>query len=423
MAAYDLVVIGAGWAGFNAALQARKLGKNVCLVEKDEIGGTCLNRGCIPTKVLTHFAKESCSESKKDIAAFNGEKEATITKLKAGIEFSLKSQKVDLVKGTAKIVSSEKIVIKEDSKEIQANYILIAVGSRPRDLPFLKFDHKKILSSDDMLKLDSLPGNLLVIGGGVIGCEFACALNKLGAKVTIAEIMDRLVFIFDKDISKKIEQLFKKSGIIVNVSYDIKDKNLSEYDKVLLCVGRKVNLEDLFDSSLNLEVDKQGFIKVDNNLKTSVSNIYAAGDCVDSLQLAHVASYEAKIAVSNMFGEAKSVDYSVVPSSVFTSPELAQVGLNEEAAKKESKNIKVVKKPFSSVGMAHIHKQTDGYLKLIIDQDSDTIIGAGIIGPLATELINTLTIAVQYKLTLKDLGRLIFAHPSISEIFTETVQA
>jgi len=422
MAAYDLIVIGAGWAGFNAALEARKLGKSVCLIENDKTGGTCLNRGCIPTKVLTHLAKEN-NQGSIDFSAFKKDKEDTISKLKSGIEFSLKSQKIDLVKGTAKIISQNKVLIKEENKEIESKFILVAVGSEPRDLPFLKFNHNRILSSDDILELDSLPKNLLVIGGGVIGCEFACALNKLGVKVTIAEIMDRLVFMFDLDISKKIEQVFKKSGIIVNTGYDIKDKDLNEYDKVLLCVGRKTNLNDLFNSNLKIEVTKEGYIKVDNNLKTSVPTIYSAGDCIGGLQLAHVASYEAKLAVSNMFKESKEVDYSSVPSSVFTTPELAQVGLNEHTAKQQSVNIKVIKKPFTSVGMAHIFKQTEGFLKLILDQDSGTLLGAGIVGPLATELINTLALAVKLRLSANDASDLIFAHPSISEIFTETIQS
>lgn len=423
MQTYDLIVIGAGWAGFNAALHARKLGKSVCLVERDEIGGTCLNSGCIPTKVLTHFAKVNSTVSSRDIAKFKKEKDDTVSKLKTGIEFALKSQRIDLIKGTAKVMPENRVLIKEDNSEIEAKFILIAVGSSPRDLPFLKFDHDHILSSDDMLKLGFLPKNLLIIGGGVIGCEFACALNKLGVKVTISEIMDRLVFMFDRDIAKKIEQVFRKSGIVIQVSYDIKDKDLSPYDKILLCVGRNVNLDDLFDPSLGIEISKEGLVKVDNYLKTSNPNIYSAGDCIGGLQLAHVASYEAKLAVANMFGEAKVVDYFAIPSSVFTTPEFAQVGMNEGDAKRQSKNVKIIKKPFSSVGMAHILKETEGYLKLIVDQDSDVIIGAGIIGPLATELINTLAIAVRYKLPIKDLNDLIFAHPSISEIFTETIQA
>ena len=420
---YDLVVIGAGWAGFNAALEAKKLGKKVCLVESDQIGGTCLNRGCIPTKVLAHFAKKDFRNLPQDISSFKKDQANIISKLKNGMDSILKSQKIGLVKGTAKISSSYKILIKEDNSEIETEYILIAAGSEPKELPFLKFDSRRILSSSDVLQLDSLPESLLVIGGGVIGCEFASALNRLGVKVTIAEIMDRLVFMFDRDISKKLEQAFKKSGIAVNTSYDIKGKDLSSYEKILLCVGRKLNLEGLLDSSLGIEVNSDGFIKVDDNLKTSIGNIYAAGDCIAGLQLAHVASYEGRIAVNNIFLKSRSVDYSVIPSSVFTSPELAQVGMNEEVARKQCGDIKVIKKFFLSIGMAHIFKETDGFLKLIINQDNDTIVGAGIIGAQASELINTLTIAVKYKLTTKALQDLIFAHPSISEIFTEAIQA
>ena len=422
MQTYDLVVIGGGWAGFNAALEARKFDKTVCLIEKSEVGGTCLNRGCIPTKVLTHFAKKSSGDLPQDLSSYRRDQVDTVSKLKNGMGFMLKSQKIDFVKGSAKIISSNKVLIKEDNREIEAKFILIAVGSQPRDLPFLQFDHSRILSSDDILNLDSMPSNLLIVGGGVIGCEFASALNKLGTKVTIAEIMDRLVFMFDRDISKKLEQNFKKSGITINTKYDIKDKDLSLYEKILLCVGRKLDSLDLFDQALGVDINDSGYIKVDGTLKTSIDGIYAAGDCIAGLQLAHVASYEGKIAVNNMFLTPKEADYSVVPSSVFTDPELAQVGISEEEAKNKIKHVRIIKKLFSSVGMAHIFKETDGFLKLIVDQTSDKILGASIIGPLATELINTVTIAIKYKLTAQDLRDLIFAHPSISEIFTEAVQ-
>ncbi|MDD5292134.1 MAG: NAD(P)/FAD-dependent oxidoreductase, partial [Candidatus Omnitrophica bacterium] len=400
-----------------------KLGKKVCLIEKDELGGTCLNRGCIPTKVLTHSSKNICKDSSPGINSIRKEQAEVISKLKQGIEFLVKSQKIDFIKGAARIISPSKVSINEGKSEIEAKFILICSGSGPKDLPFLKFDHKKILSSDDMLKLDSLPDSLLIVGGGVIGCEFACALNRLGVKVTIAELMDRLIFMFDKDISQKLEQAFKKSGISVNTNYNVKDKDLSQYEKILLCVGRGLNLSGLLDSKIALKLDDNSFIKVDSRLKTSIDNIYAAGDCVGSLQLAHVASYEGRLAVNNMFGKPKDADYSVVPSSVFTSPEVAQVGLNEAAAKSQNKNIKIIKKFFLSVGMAHIIKETDGFIKLIIDIDTGAVLGAGIIGLYATELINTLTMAVKYRLTAESLSDLIFAHPSISEIFTESIQS
>lgn len=419
MEIYDLAIIGAGWAGFNAALEARKLGKKVCLIEKGQVGGTCLNRGCIPTKVLTHSAKNISG----DIGSIQKEQAETVIKLRQGIEFLIKSKKIDFIQGIATIISPTKILIKEANREIEAKSILICIGSKPNDLPFLRFDHKRILSSDDILKLDSLPNSLLVIGGGVIGCEFSSAFNKLGTKVTIAELTDRLIFMFDKDISQKLEQVFKKRGISINTNYNIKDKDITSYEKVLLCVGRVLSIDGLLDKKLNLELGKDGFIKVDDKLRTNIDNIYAAGDCIGSLQLAHVASYEGRLAANNIFGKPKNADYSVVPNSVFTSPEVAQVGINEDTAKKQSQKIKVIKKLFSSVGMAHIFKETDGFLKLIIDEEKDIIIGASIIGPQATELINTLTMAIKYKLTTRDLCDLIFAHPSISEIFTEAIQS
>jgi len=335
----------------------------------------------------------------------------------------VKSQKIDFIKGTAKIISPKKIAISENKSEIETNFILICSGSEPKDLPFLKFDHKRVLSSDDILKLGSLPENLLIVGGGVIGCEFACALNRLGVKVAVAEIMDRLIFMFDKDISQKLEQAFKKSGVSVKTNYNIKDKDLSQYEKILLCVGRALSLSGLLGDKIDLKLDDNGFIKVDSRLKTNIDNIYAAGDCIGSMQLAHVASYEGRLAANNMFGKPKDTDYSAVPSSVFTSPEVAQVGLNEIAARNQNKNIRIIKKFFLSVGMAHILKETDGFMKLVIDADTGGVLGASIIGLHATELINTITMAVKYRFTIESLSDLIFAHPSISEIFTESIQS
>ena len=421
MARYDLIVIGAGWAGYNAALHARKLGKSVCLIEKDQLGGTCLNRGCIPTKVLTHFPdKTPCG--KPSIADFQKERIQIIEKLKKGMEFGLSAQKIDFVKGSARIVSKNSVEV-EGERVFEAAYILLASGSMPRDLPFLPFDHARVLSSDDILSLESLPENILIIGGGVIGCEFASALVRLGVKVSLVEIFDRLIYMFDRDVSKKLEIALKKSGIAVTTGFDAKNHDLGEYERILISVGRVPCARSLVDASVGVEFEKSGAIKVDQFLATSVETIYAAGDCINSPQLAHVAGYEGRLAVENMFGKKTAADYSAVPSSVFTNPELAQVGTNEDQAKQQGKNIKVIKKPFSSVGMAHILNQTDGFLKLIIDRENDALIGASIIGPYATELINTFTIAVQQKLSLKDLKNLIFAHPSISEAFTEAVQS
>ena len=418
---YDLAIIGAGWAGFNAALKAKKLDKKICLIEKDQLGGVCLNRGCIPTKVLIHQAKNITQQFNTKALAFQNEKKNIISKLKQGMEFMLKSCGIDFIKGTARIISNNKIVIKEDKREIEARFILIATGSQANDLTFLRFDHKKIVSSDDMLELDSYPKRLLIVGGGVIGCEFAGALSNLGIEITIIEILDRLLPLFDVDISKKLEHFFKKKGINIKTNYDIKQENLDNYDLILLCLGRIFSSRDIFDPNFEIKLNKGGFIAVDEYLKTSQPNIYAAGDCIGGYQLAHVASFESVRAVDNIFLTPEKIDYSAIPASVFTDPEVAQVGLNEINAKSQNINVRVLKKPFSAIGMAHILKQTDGYLKLVVSSQTNQILGASIIGPLATELINTLSLVVIHKFKPKDLRNLIFAHPSISEIFTEAI--
>jgi len=418
---YDLAIIGGGWAGFNAAIEASKLGKKVCLIEKDLIGGTCLNRGCIPTKILIHLTKKHHQQLKFETLDFQTEKKDIVSKLQYGMTSTLKASGVDFIKGSALIVSNEKLIVTEEDKEVQAKFILIAAGSEPKDLPFLKFDHKHIVSSDDLLKLNSYPKRILIVGGGVIGCEFASALNKTEAEITVVEILDRLLPMFDVDISKKLEQSFKKKGITVKTSHNVKEEDLKAYDLVLLCLGRGFNSKKLCSSSIDIKLDKGGFVIVDDFLKTSQPNIYAAGDCTGGLQLAHVASFEAVRAVRNMFAKPEKINYNAVPASVFTDPEIAQIGTNEIEAKSKNLNIKIIKKPFSLVGMAHIYKQTDGFLKLIIDQDSQQILGASIVGPQATELINTLSVVVTYKLKLGDLKDLIFAHPSISEIFVEAI--
>jgi len=418
---YDLAVIGAGWAGFNAALRARELNKQVCLIEKNQLGGVCLNSGCIPTKVLLQQIKSLKDSSKFNPQLFQETKNSIIKRLKDGMASLLKSSGVDFIVGTAKITSNNSLIIKETNQQIQARFILIAVGSEAKDLDFLRFDHQRIISSDDILRLDNYPKRLLIVGGGIISCELASALSNLGVRITIVEILDRLLSNFDSDISNKIEQIFKKKSIIVKTNYDVRNENLAEYDLILHCVGRIFNPENISDSTVEIKLNQNGFIRVDDFLRTSCLNIYAAGDCIGGYQLAHVARFEAIKAVDNMFLLPEKINYSAIPMTVFTEPEVAEVGLNEKNARSQAIEIKVIKKPFSSIGMAHILNQADGYLKLIISDKNKQILGASVIGPLANELINTLALVVAYKLKTNDLKNLVFAHPSISEIFTEAL--
>lgn len=412
---YDLAVIGAGWAGFNAAQRASKLGKKVCLIEDKEIGGTCLNRGCIPTKAWVAYSKQNYSFP--DIQIKAGQ---VIERLRQGMQFVLKNQAIDYINGKAKIVSRDTVRVGED-RQIQAKYILIATGSIPRELSDLKFDGNKINSTDDILSWKQLPKNLLIIGGGVIGCEFATIFKRLGVEVTILEIESQLLPGIDLQLSKKLAQVFQKTGIKVELQKKHSEIDLNNFDKVLLSVGRKPSWEGLWEGDVSIKTEKDS-IAVDREMRTNISNIFAAGDCVGGYMLAHVASYEGELAVKNMFAKREKKDYSVIPVSIFTSPEIASVGESEEKTRRSAKEYRTATVNYMSIGMAHIFGDTQGYAKVIVEAKSGRILGASIIGLEATELVNIFSIMIKNKLTVKDLRKTIFAHPSISEIIAEVAK-
>jgi len=413
---YDLCVIGAGWAGFNAAQRASKLGKKVCLIEDKEIGGTCLNRGCIPTKAWVAYSKQGSSFSDIQTKA-----NQIIERLRQGMQFVLKSQAIDYFNGKAKIVSRDTVRVGQD-RQIKTKYILIATGSAPRELPDLKFDHQKINSTDDILSWKQLPKNLLIIGGGVIGCEFATIFKRLGVEVTILEIESQLLPGIDAQLSKKLVQVFQKTGIKVELQKKHDQIDLNNFDKILLSVGRKPLLDGLWEEDCCIKTEKDCIV-VDNELRTNVSNIFAAGDCIGGYMLAHVASYEGELAVKNMFAKREKKDYSVVPVSIFTSPEVASVGISEEKTKLFVDEYRTATINYLSIGMAHIFGDTQGFAKVIVEARRGRILGASIIGLEATELVNIFSIMIKNKLTIKDLRKTVFAHPSISEIIAEVAKA
>jgi len=376
---YDICIIGAGWAGYSAAIKAKELGLSVCLVEQAAIGGTCLNRGCIPTKVMVNAAK-ILSQIKKssqfgietNAAKINFEKvlqrkQATIEKLRSGMQFQLKTKGIDFVQGRAKIVSLDEISV--DSKNIKTKYIIIATGSKPLELPFLKFNQRNIISSDEILDLKFVPESLLIVGGGVIGCEFANIFSSLGTKVAIVEIMEHILPNEDKDVAKKLEVIFKKRGIKILTKTDAKTVPLDKFEKVLVCVGRSANIdvEDL--AKIGIKNESKGIL-VNEFLQTNIPNIYAVGDCIGGHQLAHVAAYEGQIASENISGKKLSVDYSAVPNCIFTDPEIASVGLSEELTKTKGIAYQFAKFDFLSSGMAHILDETDGFIKIIFESNS-----------------------------------------------------
>ena len=428
---YDLAIIGAGWAGFNASLKARQSGLKVILIDKSLLGGTCLNLGCIPTKTLIQSAKVFSLVKKSsdfginvpipavDFLKIQERKDKIIQQLRIGMQQMLKD--VDYVTGEARFVSNQEIRVLE--KIIQAKNILIATGSHPYELPQFKFDGKKILSSNEIISLKEIPGSLLIIGGGVIGCEFASLFSQLGTKVTIVEKMPQLLPGEDREIAKKIETIFKKKGIKVNTNTDAAAFNTADFDLTLVCVGRKPQTESLGLEDLGVNLDK-GRIIVDDYLNTNISNIYAAGDCAAKIMLAHFAAYQGVRAAFNLAYPDKRQVLTAhsIPSCIFTDPEIASIGLNEDKALSLGQDIDIHRFDFLASGMARILGETEGFIKIISDNKTGVVLGAAIIGPRATELIGILTLATERQLSIKDLQETIFAHPTLSESITEALK-
>jgi dihydrolipoamide dehydrogenase len=428
---YDVAVIGAGWAGFNASLRAKELGLKVALIEKEDIGGTCLNRGCIPTKTLIQSAKIYSltrkasqfgiknSDSKINFREIQARKDKIIRQLRQGMQFMLKD--IDFFQGEAQFLSTDTLKIKD--KELKAKFILIATGSKPAELADLKFDGKKIISSDEILELKKIPQSLLIIGGGVIGCEFASLFNVLGTQVTIVEKMPQLLPSEDKEIARRLENLFKKKGIKVNTGTDLASFDLKNYEIVLVCVGRVSHAQGLGLDAFTFKT-QNGKVVVDEYLKTNIPNIYAAGDCTGKVMLAHFAAYQGRIAAENIANpdSAKKADNNCIPNCIFTDPEIASIGLNEESARNSAKVIGIKKFDFLGLGMARIRDETEGLLKIILDQKSDEILGASIMGAQATELIGILNVAISCRIKSSYLRETIFAHPTLSESITEALR-
>jgi len=424
---YDLTIIGAGWAGFNAALRAKALGLKVALIERDQIGGTCLNRGCIPTKALIQSAK-IYSLSKKsatfgietahpqiNFPAVCARKEKIIRQLESGMQFRLKG--IDFLSGEAKITSSHCVNL--SGQTIATKSILIATGSKPAQLPSLKFDSQKIISSDEIINLKEIPASLLIIGAGVIGCEFASLFASLGTEVELVEKMPQVLPGEDKEVAKKLENIFKKKGIKVNTATRASGFDFSKYTLVLLCVGRVPLTENLGLEDLGLKLEKRAIV-VDDYLQTNLKGIYAAGDCTGQIMLAHYAAYQGRIAAENIASgqNQKKISATAVPYCIFTDPQIASVGLKEEAGGTS----KVHKFDFMGLAMGRILDETEGFIKIISDKKSEVILGVSIIGPQATELISVACLAIGAKLKISQIRDTIFAHPTISEAISEALQ-
>ncbi len=426
---YDLAVIGAGWAGFNAALKAKDKGMKVCLIERGPVGGTCLNRGCIPTKALIASAKayslvkDSSSfgvqsdNPRFDFNKFQERKNNLIQVLSSGMQSRLSG--VDLINASAEILPEGKV--NAGGRAISARFVLIATGSRPAELAQLRFDGSRVLSSDDILELKSLPRSLLVVGGGVIGCEFASLFNALGVEVSILEKMPVILSGMDKDVSKKMEIVFKKKGIGVFTGSGLSAVDTGAYEKVLVCVGRQASIEGLGLDKAGVKADGKGIL-VDEYLMSSLPGVYAAGDCTAKLMLAHYAAYQGTAAVENMIsGNKDKVGNNIVPSCVFCDPEAAGVGLSEEEAVSSGASVEVRKFDFRACAMAKVIGKADGFIKVVIHRDTQEILGGCIVGPSATELISVLAMAVSVRMEIEQLRSIIFAHPTLSESLRDSI--
>ncbi|GAB5558517.1 MAG: dihydrolipoyl dehydrogenase [Synoicihabitans sp.] len=441
---FDLIVIGAGPGGYVCAFRAAQLGLNVALIEKrSELGGTCLNVGCIPSKALLHssehfaFVRDHAGDHgidvaspKIDIAKLMAKKDAVVSKLTGGVAQLAKARKVKVITGEAKFTDAKTITVGDDS--YTAKHIVIATGSAPVELPFMPFDGETIVSSDHAIGFDSVPEKLVVVGGGAIGLELGSVWARLGSAVTVVEFLPQIAGASDKDIVRNFTRILKGQGLTIEVGAKVtgfKDGVLSaergddklEFpaDKVLVSVGRRPYTDSLGLEAAGVELDDKKRIKVDAKLKTNVDGIYAIGDVVAGPMLAHKAEEDGVAVAEWIAGKAGHINWDLVPAIIYTDPEIATVGMGEDAAKAAGIKVNVGKFNFAANGRAIAADAVDGFVKIIADAETDKILGAQILGHNAGELISEVVTHMEYGGSAEDLGRTIHAHPTMSEAVKE----
>ena len=450
----DVVIIGGGPGGYVAAIKAAHLGLKVVLIEKDKLGGVCLNRGCIPTKALVSTA-EILNNIKRaeefgiqvkdysiDFPAIMKRKDLITQRLSSGVEQLMKANQVRVIRGEGQIIEpgTVEVLDREGQKEIiKTNNIIIATGSSVMRLPIPGIDNEGVITSDEALSLDELPSRMLIIGGGVVGIEFAGIFKALGVEVTVVEMLPRILLPLDEEIARRLTMNLKRKGIEILTDCKVKEikknqQNLEilvttstgekkfEAEKVLLATGRIPDLGGIEVQRLGIELEGKA-IKVDEKMKTNIPGIYAVGDVVGKIMLAHVASREGIVAVENIVGKETLMDYRAVPNCVFSLPEVASVGLTEEEARKENdNNIKVSKFPFMANGKALGMGETEGMVKIIADADTYELLGMHILGAHASDLIAEGTLALSMEATAEEIARTIHAHPTLAETIAEAAE-
>ncbi|MBQ2837095.1 MAG: dihydrolipoyl dehydrogenase [Peptococcaceae bacterium] len=449
---YDLIVIGGGPGGYVAAIRASQLGMKTALVEKRELGGTCLNRGCVPTKTLMHTANmyREAGESETlglhfgersyDFAQIHERKNTVTAQLRDGIAQLLKANKVDVYQAAGQIVDAHTVQAGDDA--LTAQYILIAAGSVPAVPPISGADLPGVVTSDAMLEAQGVDcDNLLIIGGGVIGVEMASIYASLGKQVTIVEAAERILPPLDREISQNLSMILKKRGVEIYTSAlvsaisqtenglachftDKKGEQTKEADVVLISVGRRPCTAGLFSEDFAVDLTERGFIAVDDKFATSVPNIYAVGDVIGRIQLAHAAEAQGIAAVEYMSGmNEATVNYDLVPSCVYTTPEIASVGITADEAKKAGREVLTGKYVMNGNAKTLIEQQDRGFIKVVFDKETQSLIGAQLMCARATDLISELVTAVSLGLTREQLARTMRPHPTFCEGITEAVEA
>ncbi|GAA0334534.1 dihydrolipoyl dehydrogenase [Oceanobacillus oncorhynchi subsp. oncorhynchi] len=448
----DTLVVGAGPGGYVAAIRAAQLGQKVTIVDKGELGGVCLNVGCIPSKALIEAGHKYQNAKGSDDLGITTEnvsldfskvqdwKASVVNKLTSGVQGLLKGNKVDIVKGEAYFVDEHtvKVAGEKDSQTYKFNNCILGTGSSPIEIPSFKFS-ERVLDSTGALALTEVPEKLVVIGSGYVGTELGTAYANFGTEVTFLEGAKDILGGFEKQMTQVVKKTLDKKGakIVteamakgaeeikdgVKVTYEANGKEeVIEADYVLVTVGRRPNTEELGLEQIGVEKDDRGLIKVDNQGRTSVSNIFAIGDIVPGPALAHKASYEAKIAAEAISGEKAAIDYNAIPAVAFTEPELATVGLSEQAAKDAGYDVKASKFPFAANGRALSLNTSEGFVKLVTRKEDGLIIGGQIAGPNASDMISEIGLAIEAGMTAEDIALTIHAHPTLGEITMEAAE-
>ncbi len=450
----DAVVIGAGPGGYVAAIRLAQLGKKTILIERDKLGGECLNYGCVPSKAIIHAASLynqisrlnkfgiSVTGTKFDQSKLQEWKQAVVDKHRRGVENLCKGNNIQVILGEASFKSPNDILVTtgDGTQTLSAQKILIATGSKPIELPNLAFDGKRIISSKEALELSVVPEHLLVVGGGAIGLEIGIAYAKFGSKLTVVELTDQLMPGTDSDLVQVVSRTLRRLGADIFLQSKVlsredtgrrekvfvetpEGRKSVEADIVLVSVGRSPRTDGLSLDKAGVETSERGFIKVDNHLKTNVPSIYAIGDVVGPPFLAHKASHEGIVAAEAIAGLSSELDYRALPSATFTDPEIATVGLSENLLQKAGRRYDVGKFPFTASARASTNDENDGFVKVLTDSETDEILGVEIVGFGASDLISEAALAIEMGATSEDLGLTIHPHPTLPESLMEAAES